>query len=408
MTAEKTDALAMVARQPIYDSGMAVSAYELLYRESDSALKALVTDSRRATLRVIATAALEIGLDRLAGGLPVHINFPRELLTAGDTLLPLNPERIVIQVFDDVPATADVIEALRAMRARGHRIAVADFSSKDSDRTLLTVADIVKISLSREQGNGLARTVQELKAHKLKLIAEEVETIEQFERCMDLGFDGYQGPFLHHPETFKATRVPSSKIGVLRLLTQLSKPDASIDEVEQLVSQDMPMSYRVLRCINSSFYNLPRKVDSIRQGIVILGLDPLRQLCSLVALQGFDDRPPNLLVTAMARARMCEQLGKLIGAPDSGPFFITGLFSMLNVLTGLPIRQLVDDLPLAPEIVGALTTEEGQLGAALHCVRAYERGRWREVNFCGLPQNVIRAAYVDAVFWSEETRAMIK
>jgi c-di-GMP phosphodiesterase len=408
MSSDKNDALAMVARQPIYDAGMAVSAYELLYRESDSALKALITDSRRATLRVIATATLEVGLDRLAGGLPVHINFPRELLSGGDTLLPLSPERIVIQVFDDLPATRDVIESLRAMRARGHKIAIGDFSSRDSDRTLLTVADIVKVSLSREQGPGLARTVQELKAHKLKLVAEEVETIEQFETCMDLGFDGFQGNFLHHPETFRAMRVPSSKIGVLRLLTELSKPEASIDEVEQLVSQDMSMSYRVLRCINSSFYNLPRKVDSIRQGIVILGLDPLRQLCSLVALQGFDDRPPNLLIVAMARARMCEQLGRLIGAPDSGPFFITGLFSMLNVLTGVPIRQLVEDLPLAPEIVSALTAEEGQLGAALHCVRAYERGRWKEVNFCGLPQNVIRAAYVDAVFWSEETRAMIR
>jgi EAL and modified HD-GYP domain-containing signal transduction protein len=405
---KKNDSLAMVARQPIYDAGMAVAAYELLYRESDSALKALVTDSRRATLRVIATAALEIGLDRLAGDLPVHINFPRELLAGGETLLPLNPGRIVIQVFDDLPATPEVIQSLRTLRARGHKIAIGDFSSRDSDRTLLTVADIVKVGLSREQGAGLSRTVQEMKAHNLKLIAEEVETIEQFEMCMNLGFDGFQGSFLHHPETFRAMRVPSSKIGTLRLLTELSKTEASIDEVEQLVAQDMSMSYRVLRCINSSFYSLPRKVDSIRQAIVILGLDPLRQLCSLIALQGFDDRPPNLIITAMARARMCEQLGRLIGAPDSGPFFITGLFSMLNVLTGVPIRQLVEDLPLSAEIVSALTMEEGQLGAALHCVRAYERGRWKEVNFCGLPQNVIRAAYVDAVFWSEETRALIK
>src|SRR3954447_3665044 len=91
--AKKSETLAMVARQPIYDTGMAVAAYELLYRESDSALKALVTDSRRATLRVIATAALEIGLDRLAGGVPVHINFPRELLAGGEALLPLDPER---------------------------------------------------------------------------------------------------------------------------------------------------------------------------------------------------------------------------------------------------------------------------------------------------------------------------
>src|SRR5215470_15308631 len=117
----------MVAPQPIYDAGMAVSAYELLYRESGSALKALVTDSRRATLRVIANAALEIGLDRLAGGLPVHINFPRDLLAAGDVLLPVQPEAVVIQVFEDLPATPEVIEALRGLRARGHKIAIGDF-----------------------------------------------------------------------------------------------------------------------------------------------------------------------------------------------------------------------------------------------------------------------------------------
>jgi c-di-GMP phosphodiesterase len=403
-----SDALAMVARQPVYDAGMAVVAYELLYRESASALKAMVTDARRATLRVISNAALEIGLDRLAAGVPVHISFPRELLTNGDNLLPVHPERVVVQVHDDVPATRDVIDALRDMRARGHKIAIGDFSSRQSDRALMCVADIVKVALSREQGADLDRTVQELKSHGLQLIAEEVETIEQFERCMQLGFDAFQGGFLQHPETFRAVRVPSSKIGVLRLLTELSKDDASIEDIERLVAQDMSISYRVLRCINSSFYNLPRKVDSIRQAIVILGLDPLRQLCSLVALQGFDDRPPNLLVVAMARARMCEQLGRLIGAADTGPFFISGLFSMLNVLTGVPIKQLVDELPLAPSIVGALVGEEGELGAALHCVRAYERGRWRDVNFCGLPPNVIRAAYVDSVFWAEETRKLIR
>lgn len=403
-----SEALAMVARQPVYDSGMAVIAYELLYRESASALKAMVTDTRRATLRVLSNAALEIGLDKLAGGVPVHITFPRELLTPGERLVPVQPERVVVQVLDDVPATPEVIDALREMRSRGHKIAIGDFSSRESDRALLCVADMVKVALSREQGPELERTVQELKSHGLKLIAEEVETVEQFERCMELGFDAFQGSFLHDPETFRAVRVPSSRIGVLRLLTELSKEDASVEEIEQLVAQDMSMSYRVLRCINSSFYNLPRKVESIRQAIVILGLDPLRQLCSLVALQGFDDRPPNLILVAMTRARMCEQLGKLIGAPDSGPYFICGLFSMLNVLTGVPIRNLVEELPLAPSIVAALLAEEGHIGAALHCTRAYERGRWREVDFCGLPHNVIRAAYVDAVFWAEETRKLIQ
>jgi EAL and modified HD-GYP domain-containing signal transduction protein len=401
------DAVALVARQPVYDAAMTVVAYELLYRESTSALTAMVTDARRATLRVIANAALEIGLDRLAGGLPVHINYPRELLVS-DHLLPLQPDRVIIEVLEDVPADREVLAGITALRARGHRIALDDYSARQSDRALLDVSDIVKVALSRDDASELPRTVRELKARGLQLIAEEVETVEQFEQCIELGFDGFQGNFLQHPQTFGAQRVPSSRLATLRLLTELSKADTSVQEVEQLVSQDMSMSFRVLRCINSSFYNLPRKVDSIRQAIVILGLDPLRQLCALVALQGFDDRPPSLLVVAMARARMCEQLGRLAGANDTGPYFISGLFSMLNVLTGVPIKQIVDELPLAPAVVGALVAEEGDLGASLHCVRAYERGRWTDVAFRNLPQSVIRAAHVDAVFWAEETRALIQ
>src|SRR5262245_10581120 len=166
--------LALVARQPIYDSGIAVVAYELLYRESAGALKALIGDPKRATLRVIANAALEIGLDRLANGLPVHINFPRELLV-GDPMLPLQPEAVVIEVLEDVPADAEVLAGIRALRKRGHRIALDDYTARGSDRKLLDVADIVKVALSRESPDQLESTVRELKARGLKLIAEEVE-----------------------------------------------------------------------------------------------------------------------------------------------------------------------------------------------------------------------------------------
>jgi EAL and modified HD-GYP domain-containing signal transduction protein len=404
---DPAESLALVARQPIYNDAMTITAYELLYRGSPTALKAMVTDARRATLRVIANAALEIGLDRLAGPLPVHINYPRELIVS-DYLLPMPPDRVVIEVLEDVPADDEVLAGIANLRARGHRIALDDYTVRQSDRKLLDVADIVKLPISSEEPAELQRTVRELKGRGLHLIAEQVETVEQFEHCMALGFDGFQGYFLQHPQTFQAQRVPSNKIATLRLLTELSKEDVSINDIERLVAQDLSMSYRVLRCINSSFYNLPRKVDSLRQAVVILGLDQLRQLCALVALQGFDDRPPSLLVVAMARARMCEQLGRLAGAPDSGPYFITGLFSMLNVLTGVPIKQLVTELPLAPQVVRALVAEEGELGATLHCTRAYERGRWNDVAFHDLPENVIRAAYVDAVFWAEETRALVK
>jgi len=385
---------------------MAVVAYELLYRESSSSRSAQVGDAGSATLEVITGAALEIGLDRLAGGLPVHINFPGELLVKLPDL-PVQAERIVVEVLEDVRATSQVLQGIHTLRARGHRIALDDFSPQISDPRLLEVADIVKLEISHPPADELARLTRELRAAGLELIAENVESREEFERCIALGFTGFQGNFLQQPETFSARRVPVSRLGALRLSAALQNEEYSLDEVERLLSQDVTLSYRVLRCINSSYYNLPRRVDSIRHAIVILGLDNLRQLCGLLCLQGLDDRPPSLIVQAMIRGRMCEQLGKLGGARDAGAFFITGLFSLLNALLGVPTRKVVEDLPLTPAVVQALVAGEGPLGAALHCARAYEKGTWDQAVYADLPAHLIRAAYVDALFWAEQSRALL-
>jgi len=395
-----------VARQPIYDSAMAVMAFELLYRPSPAATRAKITDPRQATLEVISSAALEIGLDRLSGGQPVHINFPMELLVDVPDL-PLPPNLVVIEVLEDVRAEPAVIEGIRKLRARGHRIALDDYSPQISDPRLLEYADIVKLEISHPPAAELAKLVAELKPRGVQLIAENVETPEDFEACIALGFSGFQGYFLQHPQTFRAKRVPSSRLSTLRLVASLSNEQYSIDEIELLISQNVSMSYHVLRCINSSYYNLPRKIDSIRQAIVILGVNHLRQLCSLLCLQGFDDRPPSLFLNAMTRARMCEQLGQLGGAKDTGAFFITGLFSLLNAMTGMPTQKIVEELPLSPAVCRALIAGEGDLGKALKCTRAYERAAWDHVSYGNVSPALIRAAYVDALFWAEQARAML-
>jgi EAL and modified HD-GYP domain-containing signal transduction protein len=395
-----------VARQPIYDSAMAVMAFELLYRPSPSETKARIIDPRQATLEVISSAALEIGLDRLSGGQPVHINFPMELLVDVPDL-PLPPNLVVIEVLEDVRAEPAVVEGIRKLRARGHRIALDDYSPQVSDPRLLEFADIVKLEITHPPAAELAKLVKELKPRGVQLIAENVETPEDFEACVALGFTGFQGYFLQHPQTFRAKRVPSSRLSTLRLVASLSNEQYSIDEIELLISQNVSMSYHVLRCINSSYYSLPRKIDSIRQAIVILGIDHLRQLCSLLCLQGFDDRPPSLFLNAMTRARMCEQLGRLGGVKDTGPYFITGLFSLLNAMVGMPTQKIVEELPLSPAIARALVAGEGDLGKALRCTRAYERAAWDHVSYGNLPPALIRAAYVDALFWAEQARSLL-
>ena len=397
---------AFIARQPIYDASMAVVAFELLYKQTPSATQSEPFDPGQAALRAIASAALEIGLDKLAGDLPVHIHFPTELLIDVPQL-PLPPDRVVIQVLEESLAEPKALVGVQALRSRGHAIALDGYSRPAGDATLLTCFGTVKLRIANRQPEDLTRLVKELKSKGLKLIAGGVETVEQFERCIALGFDGFQGDFLQHPQTFHAKRVPSNRLSTLRLVASLQNENFSLDEVERLLSQDLSMSYHVLRCINSSFYNLPRKIDSIRQAIVILGLENLRQLCTLLCLQGLDDRPPSLFVHALTRARLCEQLGRAGGAIDAGPFFMTGLFSLLNALVGIPTEKLMEELPLAPAIRSALVAGQGDLGAALQCTRAYERAAWSHVVYRDLDPHLIRAAYVDAVFWAEQARTLI-
>jgi EAL and modified HD-GYP domain-containing signal transduction protein len=394
-----------IARQPIYDSAMAVTAFEILYNAQPSATPE-VPDPRQAALQALSSAALEIGLDRLAGGLPVHINFPAELLVDVPQL-PFPPERVVVDVREEALVEPKAVVGLQGLRARGHATALDGYSRPAGDAALLTGFNSVKLQISQREPEELTRVVKELRSRGMQLIAAGVATVEQFERCIALGFEGFQGDFLQHPQTFRAKRVPSNRMSTLRLVASLQNENYAIAEVEKLLSQDISMSYHVLRCINSSYYHLPRKVDSIRQAIVILGMENLRQLCTLLCLQGLDDRPPSLFVHALTRARLCEQLGKMGGVRDAGPFFMTGLFSLLNALVGIPTEKIVEELPLAPAISRALVAGEGDLGSALQCTRAYERAAWSHVIYRDVAPHLIRAAYVDAVFWAEQTRTLI-
>jgi len=167
------------------------------------------------------------------------------------------------------------------------------------------------------------------------------------------------------------------------------------------------LSYRVLRCINSSYYGFSRKIDSIRQAVVILGFEKLRQLCALIALREVEDRPVSVFVDAMTRARMCERVGAMRGARDTSSLFITGLFSTLDSLTGIPMPDLLRELPLSEAVARALTIQEGDLGKVLKETIAYERGTWSPTVFRGVAPEAMQTTYLEAVAWAEGAQAMV-
>jgi EAL and modified HD-GYP domain-containing signal transduction protein len=393
--------VALVARQPIYGKAMTVVAYELQYADSAADLAAPSNGAKEDALRMLADAALDIGLDRLAGSLPVYISYPRELLVA-EAPASVHPDRVIIEIPGNLMAEENVLQGIRTLRKRGHHIALDDYSPQLTSSGLLDLVDIVKVPLPQFTPAELAQLAPELIRRGLKLIAKQVATIEQFEHASQLGFDGFQGDFLQRPEQFHSQRAPRNGFATLRLVATLQNPECTVREVEQLISQDLAMSYRILRCINSSYYGLPQAIDSIRQALVLLGMDNLRQLCSLAALQQLENRPPSLFVTAMARAHMCEQLARLAGQTPTAPYFITGLFSMLDVLMGMPMAKIVDELPLAPLVENALVAGDGDAGAALACARAYESATWIHARYRDIAPHLIRAAYLDAVYGAEQ------
>lgn len=398
-----------VARQPLFDASLQVTAWELLYRDAPDSAEARIEDGSVATARVAIAALMDIGLERLAGALPVHVNLPEALVRrAAEFPLPLPPDRVVLEVLEDVRADAAVLEGLGQLKAAGYRLALDDYVSGASDPRLLELADSVKVDLLAEPPSTLESTVRSLAGRGLELIAEKIETREQFERCVALGFTGFQGYFLQRPETFTGQRAPTFKLPVMQVLAMLQEPDYTADQLERLVSQDVGLVVRLLRCLNSGYYNLPRQVTSIKHAIVILGRDNLMRLCAAVALAEFRDRPDWLLVNALLRARMCELLATARGGRDAGGFFFAGLLSHIDALLGVPTPQAIRDLPLTPPVEQALVEHQGPIGATLRAIEAWEHGNFEAVATAGFDERTLRYAYLEAVEWAEQVRPLLK
>lgn len=389
---------AFLARQPIYDRKLEVFGYELLFRSGVTG-HAEFADADQATSQVMLNVFMEIGLENIVGDRVAFFNLTRSFIT-GQYTLPFPPDKGCLEILEDIKVDAELIEAVRHLSAQGYRIALDDFIYNESLRPLIKLADIIKIDVLALDRAELKQHVTLLRKFGIKLLAEKVETQDDYAFCRDLGFHYYQGYFFCKPNIISGSRMPADRLIALRLLAGLQNPDISVTELEVLVGQDVAMTYKLLRCINSAFYSLPRKVESIRQAIVMLGSQWLKTWVSLMVLANIDDKPPELMMTAMVRAKMCELLA--IAAAQKGPdkFFIVGMFSVLDALMDRPLEELLKSLPLADDVSNALLNHEGPIGKTLKCVLAYDHGDWDKVHCPVLSASEVTQAYLDSIAWA--------
>ena len=385
-----------VGRQPIYNRKLDVYAYELLFRDAADAAGANVRDGDQATSQVILNTFLDIGAEQVVGSRLAFLNLTRGFIV-GEYPLPFSPEQVVLEVLEGIEPDEDVLAGLTALAEQGFTIALDDYFHKDELQPLVELADIIKVDCLGLSADEVARQVDVLARHGVKLLAEKVESIEEFEHFERLGFDYFQGYFLCKPRVVRGRRVPANRLGVLQLLSKLHDPAVQFEDLEDLISQDVALSYKLFRHVNSALYAMPRKIESVRETLVILGMDKVRSIVSLVLLSGLDDKPHDLFLTSLLRAKMCELLARAAGRPNPDAYFTTGLFSSLDAVMDAPLGSLLEKLPLAPEIRDALLAGDGDLGQALACVQAYERGHWSGARYADLAPSVVKSAFLAAV-----------
>ena len=394
-----------VGRQPIFDRSMAVYGYELLYRRWHDET-AIFSDQDAASAEIALSALLEFGLDTLVTDRRAFINLTRTVLLSG-ICWQLPPDRVVLELLEDVPCDDVVRQEVQALASAGYRIALDDYVTGDARADLLPYTSMIKVDIESLDEAALRRLLPPLRDRGVDLVAERVETHQQVELCRSLGATYFQGYFFARPTIVCGHRVPVERLAALRVLALLADEASPVGVLAEAVAADVKLSYQVLRAVNSAASAPASPIESIPAAIMRLGRSQLRGWLSAMALAGLDGKPPAVLTLALTRARMCEGLAQATGAPAAGTWFMTGLFSTLDLLFNAPLPQLLEGLPLPPTVSDAITNRTGDLGKALDAVVAFERGEWAGARCGRLTPRDFTQAFRSALEWTREIESLV-
>lgn len=388
-----------MARQPIYDKSLHVIAYELLFRRGRANEAGHLCEKDAA--QAIVNSLIELGLDRLVGARTAFINLNRELLLSPH-IRTLPRDKVVFEIVEDVLPDEETISAMRSLHQAGYVIALDDFIMSESVKPFLPYSLIIKIDVLLLNRAEIAEHLRLLRRNGVKLLAEKVENRAMFEYCKKLNFDYFQGFFFCKPEIVQGKSLPVNKLAILRLLSRLQDPKIGLAELEQIVSQDVYLSYKLLRLINSAYAAMNKHVDSLRQALLLLGTQTVTGFASLVLMAGMAGKPPELTNVAMVRAKLCELIARKLHKPEADKYFTTGLFSVLDAAMDLPMEEALRRLPLAADVKSALMglSQEDELSVVLRWVIAYERGEFEGILLAPALADFMSEAYAEAVEWS--------
>ncbi|MDP2821664.1 MAG: EAL domain-containing protein [Sulfuritalea sp.] len=397
---------AYIARQPIVDAKHQLFAYELLFRHSEQAQSARVDTDVDAGITVIANTLVNMGTEWLLKGKLAFVNMEASMLMSSfSTLLP--PEKVVIEILGTVQATPEVLERLAELKALGYRFALDDFQYSPETEPLLPLASYVKLDVLAHTPAELSNMVALIRRHPVELVAEKVETPEQFRHCQMLGFDFFQGYYFAHPENL-AAKIINPVYGTVVQLLERVRNGADAKELETLFKKDVALTFKLLRYINSAGFGLSCEVQSIRHAVSIIGMQPLyRWLTLLLVTAGGAPTMPTLARTAITRGRLCELIGKAcLPKGDQDNLFIVGVFSLLPAFLEMPMEQVLERIVIPENLVDALAERSGIYGPFLALTEAVESGNSEQLENLAsslmVTPDQVSQAHLQALAWVEQ------
>jgi EAL and modified HD-GYP domain-containing signal transduction protein len=412
METEKRLENCLIGRQPILNRNEEVVSYELLFRSIGSREAALFTDESQASASVILGMLSEFGLEQVLGRNKGFINVELDLLMS-DAIEILPRERVVLELLESIPLTADLVKRCRELKEMGFTLALDDHQFDPAYEELYGIVEIIKVDLLQSPADQLAGMIELFRPYPVKLLAEKVETRDEFLQCHKLGFDYFQGYYFARPSVIEKKRIDEAASTLLKLMRLLSE-DAELAEIEHSLCKSLGLTYRLLLLVNSVTIGMREKIRTIRHAVVILGRRRMRQWVQLALFATDDSRgmANPLVEMAAVRASFMEQLACLHPllkgdreAPDQA--FMVGILSLLETIYDIPTDEIVAVLNLSVEVKDALVSRVGTLGRLLAFAESMERTFFRvtpeQFEELGLTRKDVLIAQVKAYQWLGES-----
>lgn len=394
-----------IARQAVYKKNLDIFGYELLARNDDSSnINTLPSDI--ATARVLSEVFNQFGLNNIVDGHAAILKLSKRSLLEG-VIDGLPKNKVMLELDDSFVGDEVIMDEIRQLKSEGSYFIYNNYTLGSNADKLLPYCSVVKIDVKNADEFILQHLIDHLQTFNVKLLADKVEDYESLEMCKRLGFMLFQGYFLYEPRIIKSHAMETTKTNLMQLLKELNNPDITVEELDEIISRDVTLSYKLLRYLESASIMIKNRVSTIRNAIVYLGMDVIRNWANIIALSSMTDKPADLINTSLVRAKMCQLLAQKCDSDDPNSYFLAGLFSTLDAILDMSMEDIIKNMPLSDNVRAALLEEGGEIGEILQMILHYEKGDWDYVKDSDASASETSQAYLQSIQWAEHFHSSV-